>query len=179
MKLYLSRQSVWTGTQADAKAAQGGLDYEHIEIPVDKPGLMAWLNANWSVNPPTPVAETVVTAAYHTNAIPPGGKPGQVLEWGSDEWRDEAQAEPIAKASKAPVQTAGSVSEQIMGLEGRQLFDALGAALGRLNEVAGDKGWGEFAKHTAGWNKGDYNAGPERALGMLLLKGLLGAAADV
>lgn len=44
MKLYRSKGSIWTGTQADAKAAQGGNDYESIEVPTDKPSLLTWLN---------------------------------------------------------------------------------------------------------------------------------------
>lgn len=48
MKLYLAHGNQWCGTQADAKAAQGDNSYEHVEVPVDKPSLLAWLNANWS-----------------------------------------------------------------------------------------------------------------------------------
>ena len=44
MNLYLSRGRVWTGTQADARDAQGGKDFEHIDFPTDKPGLLAILN---------------------------------------------------------------------------------------------------------------------------------------
>lgn len=45
MNLYLSLGRVWTGTQAGAKATQGGKDFESIEVPTDKPGLLAFLNA--------------------------------------------------------------------------------------------------------------------------------------
>jgi hypothetical protein len=50
---------VWTGTQADAKAATkleqendptATVKWEEIEVPTDKPGLLAWLNANCSGN---------------------------------------------------------------------------------------------------------------------------------
>ena len=44
MKLYRSLGRVWTGTQADAKAAQGGKDFEEKDVPTDKAGLMAFLN---------------------------------------------------------------------------------------------------------------------------------------
>ena len=44
MKLYRSLGRIWTGTQADAKKAQDGKDFEEIDVPTDKPGLMAWLN---------------------------------------------------------------------------------------------------------------------------------------
>lgn len=45
MILYLSNGCDWTGTQADAKAKQGGKDFETIEVPTDKTGLMAFLQA--------------------------------------------------------------------------------------------------------------------------------------
>ena len=48
MKLSLSLGHVWTGTQADARAAQGGKDFETVEVPTDKPGLIAWLNQHWA-----------------------------------------------------------------------------------------------------------------------------------
>lgn len=44
MNLYRSKGRIWTGTQADARAAQGGKDFEAIEVPTDKAGLLAWLN---------------------------------------------------------------------------------------------------------------------------------------
>jgi hypothetical protein len=44
MNLYLSLGHIWTGTLADAKAAQDGKDFEHVEFPTDKPGLLAILN---------------------------------------------------------------------------------------------------------------------------------------
>lgn len=45
MKLYRSKGSIWTGTLIDAKEAQGGKDFEHIDVPTDKAGLIAFLNA--------------------------------------------------------------------------------------------------------------------------------------
>lgn len=62
MNLYLSLGHIWTGTQADAKAAQNGKDFESIEVPTDKPGLIAWLNARW--------AERTATAEPLPAAIP-------------------------------------------------------------------------------------------------------------
>lgn len=47
MNLYRSKTPsglLWTGTQADAKEAHGGKDFEHIEVPTDKSGLIAFLN---------------------------------------------------------------------------------------------------------------------------------------
>lgn len=45
MNLYLSNGRVWTGTQKDAKDAG---PFVAVEVPTDKPGLLAWLNARWA-----------------------------------------------------------------------------------------------------------------------------------
>ena len=45
MNLYRSLGHKWTGTQADARAANNGdKNFEHIDVPTDKPGLLAFLN---------------------------------------------------------------------------------------------------------------------------------------
>lgn len=62
MRLYRSKGRVWTGTQADAKAANdGSKDFEEIEVPTDKPSLMKWLNefdVRPGEKPPVPVIPT-------------------------------------------------------------------------------------------------------------------------
>ena len=63
MKLYRSLGRIWTGTQADAKKAQDGKDFEEIDVPTDKPGLMAWLNT-FDVRPgDVPPVVTIPTMA--------------------------------------------------------------------------------------------------------------------
>ena len=45
MNLYRSLGHTWTGTQADARAANNGdKDFEHIDVPTDKAGLLQFLN---------------------------------------------------------------------------------------------------------------------------------------
>lgn len=65
MKLYkieyetqngATARRAWCGTQAEAKAREKELEREHgrwrvgdveqVEVPTDKPGLIAWLNLN-------------------------------------------------------------------------------------------------------------------------------------
>lgn len=41
MRLYVSKNNQWTGTQSDAKALGS---FDQIEVPTDKPGLMEFLN---------------------------------------------------------------------------------------------------------------------------------------
>lgn len=44
MRLYETDEPRWYGTQADAKAS--GRPFVQREVPIDKPGLLAWLNNN-------------------------------------------------------------------------------------------------------------------------------------
>jgi hypothetical protein len=43
MKLYKNSNGVWAGTQADARK-MCGKDYSTVDVPVDKPNLLKFLN---------------------------------------------------------------------------------------------------------------------------------------
>jgi len=45
MKLYKNSDGVWAGTQLDARK-MCGKDYSSVDVPVDKPGLLKFLNLN-------------------------------------------------------------------------------------------------------------------------------------
>ena len=45
MKLYKNSSGVWAGTQADARK-MCGKDYTVVDVPVDKPSLLKFLNLN-------------------------------------------------------------------------------------------------------------------------------------
>ena len=45
MKLYKNSDGVWAGTQADARK-MCGKTYSTVDVPVDKPSLLMFLNAN-------------------------------------------------------------------------------------------------------------------------------------
>ena len=45
MKLYRNSNGVWAGTQADARK-MCGKGYTSVDVPVDKPSLLMFLNAN-------------------------------------------------------------------------------------------------------------------------------------
>tara|TARA_Y100001937_G_scaffold16753_1_gene23090 strand:+ start:293 stop:613 length:321 start_codon:yes stop_codon:yes gene_type:complete len=45
MKLYRNSNGVWAGTQADARK-MCGKDYTVVDVPVDKPSLLKFLNLN-------------------------------------------------------------------------------------------------------------------------------------
>lgn len=50
MRLYrsddISAERQWAGTQDEANRLWGRGSWEQVEVPTDKPGLLAWLNAN-------------------------------------------------------------------------------------------------------------------------------------
>lgn len=68
MRLYRTGAGQWTGTQADARAL-AGKDWAEIEVPTDKPGLLAWLNDQ--ATPP----DTGRMAAPQPAAAPPAAAP--------------------------------------------------------------------------------------------------------
>jgi len=45
MRLYKNSDGVWAGTQADARK-MCGKDYTIVDVPVDKPSLLKFLNLN-------------------------------------------------------------------------------------------------------------------------------------
>lgn len=45
MNLYRDEDGIWYGTQAEAKAGAQGKSWQLVEVPTDKPSLLAWLNA--------------------------------------------------------------------------------------------------------------------------------------
>ena len=45
MRLYKNSNGVWAGTQADARK-MCGKDYTVVDVPVDKPNLLKFLNLN-------------------------------------------------------------------------------------------------------------------------------------
>ena len=45
MRLYKNSDGVWAGTQADARK-MCGKDYTVVDVPVDKPSLLKFLNLN-------------------------------------------------------------------------------------------------------------------------------------
>src|SRR3546814_16923163 len=73
MRLYLTSTGEWTGNQSDAAGlvrANGGT-WAQIEVPTDKPGLIAWLTQPWTHSP--------------TSAAPENGR-----AWGRERgWQEE------------------------------------------------------------------------------------------
>lgn len=70
MRLYLSPDGVWTGTQADAKAhaRDANTTWKEFEVPVDKAGLLSFLNEYrvGAAVPPVSSAETLADRAEVT-----------------------------------------------------------------------------------------------------------------
>ena len=74
MKLYQSPDGTWTGTQADAKAhaRDNATTWKEVEVPVDKAGLMAFLNRHKVGGS---VAAPVVFPAFSPPAAAPVAAP--------------------------------------------------------------------------------------------------------
>ena len=69
MRLYISKNNQWTGTQSDAKALGS---YEQIEVPTDKPGLIAFLNC---IEPKTSEVDTITPVNIVLDQYPSKGQP--------------------------------------------------------------------------------------------------------
>ena len=179
MKLYRSKGSIWTGTQADAKAAQGGNDYESIEVPTDKPSLLAWLN-EFDVRPGAAPVRDQAPAPEPVEA-PPAPEQEQPAEIDPTKMRPSQLERFEALARKlgwTPPGEAVAVAEastrdlpaEILELDPKKLAPVLSAAIGRLGEVAGNHGWAVFGKNVYGWTAGSKSV--EQGLGMLFLAAL-------
>lgn len=183
MKLYLSKGRIWTGTQADAKAAQGGTDYESIEVPTSKPELIVWLNEQWAKLLDRDAPTETVTIATADMRADKGGAPSishevpvnpepAVPTREAQVARFEAVARKMGWVPKAeaPTPSKRDLAEEITGLEGQALYNALSAAIGRLGETAGVHGWAAFSKNIYSWTPSSKSV--EQGLGMLMLASL-------
>lgn len=54
MRLYTDKKGQWFGTQADARSACGELFWQ-VDVPTDKPALLAFLNHNAVSDNPEPI----------------------------------------------------------------------------------------------------------------------------
>ena len=78
MRLYLTSTGEWTGNQSDAAGlvrANGGT-WEQVDVPTDKPGLIAWLTDQWArfaivpaPSVPTPTTDTDAQRAENLRRI--------------------------------------------------------------------------------------------------------------
>ena len=64
MKLYKNTDGVWAGTQADARKICGK-EYTTVDVPVDKPSLLRFLNANKVGAGIDPYGDELVSDWFH------------------------------------------------------------------------------------------------------------------
>lgn len=83
-------------------------------------------------------------------------------------------AAPEPAVQSAPTPRSGDVIEDILSLDETRILDAVGAALDRMHELVGFRGWHLFAKKTLAWGGGSLAT--DRGLGMLVLSGLASIA---
>ena len=138
MNLYLTAAGSYVGTQADAKLAGPGWSPE--EVPVDKQGLLDYLNelvARQPVDDPVPQLVEPVEIEIKAPTISPE-KTTNTL----------------------------SVTDQILASEGSDFGNYLSASLSRLGELR-LVGWKSLLTVTKGY---PHRAALERGLGFLVLK---------
>lgn len=141
------------GTETEARKLRKR--FEKRDVPTLKPKLIEYLNAQEEER------EAAVAAAFEE-----GRRAGLAGHAGtaSDDGVPEASAAP---PQAHPSSDGRSLVEQVMDLPAAQLPAVLSAAIGRLGEVAGNNGWGAFAKNVYSWSPGARSV--EQGLGMLML----------
>lgn len=131
MRLYCTDAGQWAGTQADARALAGKA-WEEVDVPTDKPGLLAWLNGNKvaaggpSAVPGLTLAPIVVAEATHLAEPAPIAAPTTCPKCS----RTPRAAETLAKGDDIE-----ALAEWIWRAEGWQIERVLGALGGRLAEL--------------------------------------------
>jgi hypothetical protein len=68
MRLYRTQAGKWAGTQIEA-----GKGFQLVEVPTDKPGLLAWLNAQPIENTERANAPSLAAAEEHHRLTQPAG----------------------------------------------------------------------------------------------------------
>lgn len=140
----------FVGTQAEAKAEKTA--FEVVDVPVVKADLIQYLNdAEARHEQEMQALRDEIAALTPSDAA--------VLP------EDETDIAPPAPAAAKPI--TGDLVEQVMDLDQRTLVRVLGAAIGRLGEIAGIHGWAAFAKDIYAWSPASRNV--EQGLGMLML----------
>ncbi|SFJ48578.1 hypothetical protein SAMN03159338_1527 [Sphingomonas sp. NFR04] len=169
MKLYLSLSRIWSGTQADAKAAQGGAGFETIEVPTNKPELIQWLNDRWSSFAVGPTTEESAPPSPAIEEAPRTTEPDPSKMRAAQLERFESVARKLGwtPPGEQPTAPKRDLGAEILELDVAALPAILSAAIGRLGEIAGTNGWGAFAKHVYSWTPGSRSV--EQGLGMLML----------
>lgn len=137
MKLYRILGHAWAGTQADAKAAskEHKAPWRAVEVPTDKPGLLAFLTARNVAGNEDEAAQPIVIAA-------------PLVREPLDLPRDEPVTLSIAiapPAAETPGQfklrqgrEADDIVEYVLGAEGFVLANIMGACLERLQQLQRD-----------------------------------------
>lgn len=163
MKLYLAAARTWCGTQADAKAIDK--TFVPIDVPVDKEGLMGFLNK---------MQDKIHGLIEERNALRDGAGEAPVVY--GEGLESTETPEVFAVKPPAPVQPPAVaptsyvpqyVVDQILASEGKEFASILEATLTRLGEVRGT-GWNDLTKLVSSDAKSRTSI--ERGLGYLVLE---------
>lgn len=124
MRLYRTAAGHWHGTQ-DAARADAGRDWQQIEVPTDKPGLLAWLNEQGAPPSakPAPFDDAPLLAAPPT---PAKASPDSCAKCA----RTPRAAETLAQGDD--VEAIGAWLWQAAPWQLERLFAVIGARVGEL-----------------------------------------------
>lgn len=137
MKLYRKTDGTWAGTQAEA-----GKGFEPVEVPTDKPGLIAWLNDNMGGATESPAereegsvatteaktAETPRKSAYTGNGnVPEGSCPRCTWSYS----KSKAAMDKLWAGAEAD-----AIAERIEQADGWMLVRLIAATTERMTTIA-------------------------------------------
>lgn len=151
---WIPERRRFVGTQTEARTEKAA--FEVRDVPTVKAELIDYLNAREAEHEEELAA---LRAEIET-----------LREEAGDAAETDTTIQPVQSAPTRPAQeqTSGTdIIEQILELDAGRLAPVLSAAIGRLGEVAGTKGWGVFGKSVYAWSPGARSV--EQGLGMLML----------
>ena len=125
MRLYRTAAGAWAGNQADARAL-AGRDWTEIDVPTDKPGLLAWLNANTGSAP--------VADCEPDDAPPPAPAPRVANEDCPKCCLSPRAAETLAQGDD--VEALGDFLWQASAWQLERLFAIFGHRMAQLRDTA-------------------------------------------
>ncbi len=179
MKAYwLMNISRYRRTKAEAQGDSDGA-FEEVTIPDKQQEMLDFLNGMierqekaLAASDAAYLREEATAKELGYASLPAALEALRTLKEQDGEGAAPASPKPVAPSVQTP--RSGDVIEDILELNETRILDAVGAALDRMHELVGFKGWHLFAKKTLAWGGGSLAT--DRGLGMLVLAGLASIA---
>ena len=120
MRLYLCAGGSYVGTQAEAKSSSRGRGFTEVDVPTDKPGLIAWLNKN--AGPPAAPEPLEPSHDPVGGSAPPSAT--------------SSYTSPLDARTVIAGIDAGMVSSAVRQFDGVNLAKVMTAGIERMSELA-------------------------------------------